>query len=303
MASPKHSLAKTGFLAKIPIGLIFLLIGTVTFASISLIVDILVAISGEISSDKLGVFGDFFGGILNPIVSIVGFIAVLYTLNSQRADAEEQKQATALANKTQIKQQFEGTFFTLLKKLEDHQHYLSQTYDYAFDEAETFFIQDTAFSELDDYQPTSNEEVIDFLYAKLMFKELTFHTYLKIVKKILILINELNYPYLNYEVVKDKNFYIELLLLSIPEPLILISALEPFYQTEPQNKLIINDPILLRMIENTGFLRTLTFSPLDTKPILGDATWSNANNPVTKALHAYYNLSAFKPIEAPHTNS
>ena len=54
-----------------------------------------------------GTFGDFVGGILNPLLSFFGFIALLYTVTIQREALESN-------DKIQAKQQFESTFFALL---------------------------------------------------------------------------------------------------------------------------------------------------------------------------------------------
>lgn len=59
------------------------------------------------SKTDLGVFGDFVGGTLNPLLSFFGFIALLYTVVIQRKVLESN-------DKTQAKQQFESTFFSLL---------------------------------------------------------------------------------------------------------------------------------------------------------------------------------------------
>jgi hypothetical protein len=55
-----------------------------------------------------GTFGDFIGGTLNPILSFFGFIALLYTVRMQRKQLDD-------TDKFQAKQQFENTFFELLK--------------------------------------------------------------------------------------------------------------------------------------------------------------------------------------------
>ncbi|MHC8361756.1 putative phage abortive infection protein [Pseudomonas sp. LS2P72] len=86
--------------------------------------------NGEFSSQNAdwGTFGDFIGGTLNPILSFLGLIALLLTivlqskeLESTRKELErsalaQEKSESALSeqSKTQIKQQFEGTFFSLL---------------------------------------------------------------------------------------------------------------------------------------------------------------------------------------------
>ncbi|MGY2438417.1 putative phage abortive infection protein [Pseudomonas sp. SDO52101_S400] len=86
--------------------------------------------NGKLSSQNTdwGTFGDFIGGTLNPLLSFLGLIALLLTivlqskeLESTRKELErsaiaQEKSEAALKeqSKTQIKQQFEGTFFSLL---------------------------------------------------------------------------------------------------------------------------------------------------------------------------------------------
>jgi hypothetical protein len=75
-----------------------------------------------------GTFGDFIGGTLNPLLSFLGLIALLLTIVLQSKELESTRkelERSALAQektesvlseqaKTQVKQQFEGTFFSLL---------------------------------------------------------------------------------------------------------------------------------------------------------------------------------------------
>ncbi|WP_236181810.1 putative phage abortive infection protein [Pseudomonas sputi] len=86
--------------------------------------------NGKLSSKHAdwGTFGDFIGGTLNPLLSFLGLIALLLTIVLQskelestrkelaRSTSAQQKSEAALSEqaKTQIKQQFEGTFFSLL---------------------------------------------------------------------------------------------------------------------------------------------------------------------------------------------
>lgn len=60
------------------------------------------------NKDDWGTFGDFIGGTLNPILSFFGFMALLYTVRMQRKQLDD-------TDKFQAKQQFESTFFELLK--------------------------------------------------------------------------------------------------------------------------------------------------------------------------------------------
>lgn len=87
---------------------------------------------GEFSKSKTdwGIFGDFVGGTLNPLLSFLGLIALLLTIVLQSKELEStrvelKRAASAQENtervlkeqsKTQIKQQFEGTFFSLLEQ-------------------------------------------------------------------------------------------------------------------------------------------------------------------------------------------
>ncbi len=61
----------------------------------------------KIGELKLNEFGDFVGGILNPLLSFFGFCALLYTIHIQRKQINDDK-------KDREKQQFESTFFALL---------------------------------------------------------------------------------------------------------------------------------------------------------------------------------------------
>lgn len=91
------------------------------------------------SSADWGTFGDFIGGSLNPLLSFFGLIALLLTIvlqgkeleltrNELKRSADSQEKTQTLLDsqiKTQIKQQFESTYFSLLgqhnKMLEDIQ--------------------------------------------------------------------------------------------------------------------------------------------------------------------------------------
>lgn len=87
------------------------------------------------SKPEWGAFGDFIGGTLNPLLSFLGLIALLFTIALQNKElslskreleltrqelersASAQEQTKTVLDeqyKTQIKQQFENTFFALL---------------------------------------------------------------------------------------------------------------------------------------------------------------------------------------------
>jgi hypothetical protein len=69
-----------------------------------------------------GQLGDFFGGVLNPILSFVAILAVLYTIRLQSKELAEAREETKIANRTLIKQtqvferqNFESVFFRMLE--------------------------------------------------------------------------------------------------------------------------------------------------------------------------------------------
>jgi len=72
---------------------------------------------------NLASIGDFFGGILNPFFAFLGLLMLLITLFQNqkelilsRKEFKESKEALEEQSKTQKLQQFENTFFNLLKK-------------------------------------------------------------------------------------------------------------------------------------------------------------------------------------------
>jgi len=72
-------------------------------------------------SDKLGQFGDFFGGVLNPLLSFMALLGVLYTIRTQGQELKEAREETRIANRIQDKQtgvferqNFESVFFRLV---------------------------------------------------------------------------------------------------------------------------------------------------------------------------------------------
>lgn len=69
-----------------------------------------------------GQLGDFFGGVLNPILSFVAILAVLYTIRLQSKELGEAREETKIANKTLAKQtqvferqNFDSVFFRMLE--------------------------------------------------------------------------------------------------------------------------------------------------------------------------------------------
>ena len=68
-----------------------------------------------------GQLGDFFGGLLNPLLSFMALMAVLYTIKLQREELKEAREENRLSNKIQDKQteiferqNFESVLFRLL---------------------------------------------------------------------------------------------------------------------------------------------------------------------------------------------
>ncbi len=86
---------------------------------------------GDLTSSDLGTFGDFIGGVANPIFGFLSFIALLYTIVLQskeleltRKELEETKkeiqrsaEAQELSSKVFQQQQFDSTFFSLLEQI------------------------------------------------------------------------------------------------------------------------------------------------------------------------------------------
>lgn len=71
----------------------------------------------QLSDDnaKWGTFGDFVGGTLNPILSFLALVIVLKTYLSQQEELQATRKILKEQTETQKKQQFESTFFELLK--------------------------------------------------------------------------------------------------------------------------------------------------------------------------------------------
>jgi hypothetical protein len=71
--------------------------------------------------EYMGQVGDFFGGVLNPLLSFMALIAVLFTIKMQSKELKEAKEETRIANRIQDKQtavferqNFESVLFRLL---------------------------------------------------------------------------------------------------------------------------------------------------------------------------------------------
>jgi len=76
--------------------------------------------------DVWGQFGDYVGGILNPLFSLTALFALLYTIKLQSTELHESTEqlkasaeALALQNNVMVRQQFETTFFQMLGLFND----------------------------------------------------------------------------------------------------------------------------------------------------------------------------------------
>ncbi|WP_152643602.1 putative phage abortive infection protein [Pseudomonas oryzihabitans] len=76
----------------------------------------------SIDPEKLGQAGDFFGGFLNPLLSFIALMAVLYTVRLQRKELNETREEYKAANKIQAyqtevfeRQNFESVLFRLME--------------------------------------------------------------------------------------------------------------------------------------------------------------------------------------------
>jgi hypothetical protein len=79
-----------------------------------------------------GTFGDFFGGILNPIIAFCAFFWLAKSIRIQKQELEETRETLKESGKTQKKQRFEDTYFSLL---EQHNIALSNLLSNVSDEA------------------------------------------------------------------------------------------------------------------------------------------------------------------------
>ncbi|HEX5784381.1 MAG TPA: hypothetical protein VFY35_06600, partial [Burkholderiaceae bacterium] len=66
------------------------------------------------NGDKLGQLGDFFGGLLNPLVSLLTLIVAISVWQLQKKEVEETRKALEEQAKTAEQQRQEQRFFDLL---------------------------------------------------------------------------------------------------------------------------------------------------------------------------------------------
>lgn len=82
---------------------------------------------GEVADqEKFGQFGDFIGGVLNPLFAFLAFILLLATLNLQNRELQissrelaKTAEALKLQNDALALQNFESTFFQMLRRISD----------------------------------------------------------------------------------------------------------------------------------------------------------------------------------------
>lgn len=70
---------------------------------------------GEIDSGLFGTFGDFIGGFVGTIFTIAATLLILLTYQSQKVELQATNKIATLQSQTQKQQNFESTFFNLLK--------------------------------------------------------------------------------------------------------------------------------------------------------------------------------------------
>lgn len=102
--------------------LLIIFVALVLWLKISVNIDFpLLKFSNTKQLEYMGQIGDFFGGVLNPLLSFMALIAVLFTIKMQSKELKEAKEETRIANRIQDKQttvferqNFESVLFRLL---------------------------------------------------------------------------------------------------------------------------------------------------------------------------------------------
>lgn len=72
----------------------------------------------SINTEDWGQFGDYFGGVLNPIVAGLALFLLAISVNLQRTELAETRKALSSQAASASRQTFEGTFFQLLARFE-----------------------------------------------------------------------------------------------------------------------------------------------------------------------------------------
>lgn len=102
--------------------LLIFFVAFVLWLKVSVNIDFpLLRFSNVTQLEYMGQVGDFFGGVLNPLLSFMALIAVLFTIKMQSQELKEAKEETRIANRIQDKQtavferqNFESVLFRLL---------------------------------------------------------------------------------------------------------------------------------------------------------------------------------------------
>lgn len=91
-----------------------LLFAMVAAGIVALIYVLTMWLTKDLPIGTLGQTGDYFGGILNPILSFLAFMGVLYSIQLQRSDLAENEKQTTRQFENAERQRFETTFFQML---------------------------------------------------------------------------------------------------------------------------------------------------------------------------------------------
>lgn len=295
-----------------------------------------------------GTFGDFLGGTLNPIFGLLGFMALIRTLSLQRQQLDDQRQAMqqqekemeaqrkslAISNKTQIKQQFEGSFFALLNQL-DQEFITTTAITSTSSRSSTVQASQSNFKDLVElYKFSLNKFSIGKYSIDLhkVFLEVCairrrVNRYFKILRITLISIDSISYLDLKNQTSIDKNFYVDLLIARQGKEKILALALpyidrridlsiyfnseqqrSPMEEHTQENMDFTNcsslvDLDLKPIISRLGLLRELDFSPFNDQIFEPALSLTYAHHPITIALVETFGEQAFKPIEVPPFNT
>lgn len=289
-----------------------------------------------------GTFGDFLGGTLNPIFGLLGFMVLIRTLFLQRQQLDDQRQAMqqqekdmqaqreslAISNKTQIKQQFEGSFFVLLDQLD--KELLTNAPATSVSHSTIQSTKSTWEKLVDIYKYCLNSfligkyaECLHTVYFEICNIRRKAIKYFKILRIALISIDSISYPSLQEQSALDKNFHVDLLLARQGKEKILALALpyiDPYidlsiyFNSEEQrsplqqnsidftNCLLVIDLSLKPIISRLGLLRELDFSPFNDQ-IFEPSLGTYARHPITLALLETFGEQAFRPIEVPPVNN
>lgn len=130
--------------------------------------------------DAWGQMGDFFGGMLNPIFSLIGVLFLLYTIFQNRQELKKTSEALRDQAATLKKQKFEDTFFALLGQLNNFSGNITKEYDRGETRVSIItneFIRSTAYSECDFVEVKSkflNKSQVLNQYFRILYQILKF---------------------------------------------------------------------------------------------------------------------------------